>query len=228
MQRIAPELAKTSGTLVDIVSKAWTSNTEPPFIRRRREATNAESDYRTAVRSLDRHRLKLEERIEETLKALQTWESDRLHAVKSGTPINDRFVILSSPPLTHYQVLLQYQGSISNLRKSYEASTDRSSTLISAYNPDSDLKALIERYRTGPFRPKAYVFESVTHEEGDSAFGIDLKKWAEGGWSSDEVRRDSLPPVLTTLLNALNAQYGNIPDDSGQWPVSCLILSEFG
>jgi len=64
------------------------------------------------------------------------------------------------------------------------------------------------------------VFESVTHEEGDVVFGIDLKKWAEGGWSNDEVRRDTLPPVLTTLLNALNAQYGKISDDSGQ----CKLL----
>ncbi|KAF9646360.1 hypothetical protein BDM02DRAFT_3099970 [Thelephora ganbajun] len=193
LQRIAPEIAKTSGSFVDIVSKAWASSAEPPFIRCRREAANAEAEYRKAVRALDRHRLKLEEKIEETLKALQTWESDRLHAVKSA--------------------LLQYQGSISSLRKSYEASADRSSTIISAYNPDSDLKALIERYRTGPFRPRAHVFESITHEEGDSVFGIDLRKWAEGGWGSDEIRRDSLPPVLTTLLNALNVQYGKIPDD---------------
>jgi hypothetical protein len=78
---------------VDIVSKAWT-NAEPPFIRYRREATNAENEYRKAVRTLDRHRLKLEERIEETLRTLQGWESDRLHAVKSGTRVIDRFVTL--------------------------------------------------------------------------------------------------------------------------------------
>ena len=60
------------------------------------------------------------------------------------------------------------------------------------------------------------MFESVTHEEGGAVFGIDLRKWVEGGWGSDEVRRDSLPPVLTTLLNALNAEYGDIPDDLGQ------------
>ena len=82
---------------MDIVSKAWASSAEPPFIRRRREATNAEAEYRKAVRSLDRHRLKLEERIEESLKVLQNWESGRLHAVKSGTPVHDRFSTLSSP-----------------------------------------------------------------------------------------------------------------------------------
>lgn len=113
-----------------------------------------------------------------------------------------------------FEVLLQYQGSIANLRKSYDASADRSSTLISAYNPDSDLKALMERYRTGPFRPKAYVFESVAHEEADVVFGIDLRKWVEGGWGNDEVRRDTIPPVLTTLLDALESRYEDISDDS--------------
>ena len=117
--------------------------------------------------------------------------------------------------LTHPQALLQYQGSIANLRKSYDASAERSSIIISAYNPDSDLKALMERYRTGPFRPKAHVFESITHEEGDAVFGIDLRKWAEGGWGSDEVRKDSLPPVLTTLLTTLGDAYGDCSDDTG-------------
>ena len=61
------------------------------------------------------------------------------------------------------------------------------------------------------------MFESVTHEEEDSVFGIDLRRWAEGGWGSDEVRKDTLPPILTMLLNDLNAHYGEIADDSGLW-----------
>jgi hypothetical protein len=72
---------------VDIVSKAWGTNAEPPFIRYRREATLAETEYRKAIRTLDRRRLRLEELIEETLKALQKMESDRLHAVKSGAQL---------------------------------------------------------------------------------------------------------------------------------------------
>jgi hypothetical protein len=66
-------------------------------IRRRREATTAEADYRKAARALDQHRLKLEEKIEGLLKALQTWEFDRLHAVKSGTQAVDCFVALNPP-----------------------------------------------------------------------------------------------------------------------------------
>jgi hypothetical protein len=97
LQLIAPELVKTSGTFVDIVSKAFASSAEPPFIRRRREATFAEAEYRKAIRILDRHRLKLEERIEGTLKEIQTWENSRLHAVKSGTQILDQFDTPSPP-----------------------------------------------------------------------------------------------------------------------------------
>lgn len=64
------------------------------------------------------------------------------------------------------------------------------------------------------------MFESIAHEEADVVFGIDLRKWAEGGWGSDEVRRDTIPPVLTALLNSLNAEYAEIADDAG-W---CKLL----
>jgi hypothetical protein len=58
---------------------------EPPYLRLRNESDEADKAYRVGVRKLDRHRLGLEERIEETLKILQRWESERLAAVKTGT-----------------------------------------------------------------------------------------------------------------------------------------------
>ena len=69
---------------VNIVSKVIKDNTEPPYIRARREAEEADKTYRTAIRQLDRQRLGLEERIEDTLKLLQKFELERLRAVKSG------------------------------------------------------------------------------------------------------------------------------------------------
>jgi hypothetical protein len=76
---------KTSSSFVNIVSKALTSGpAEPPFLRLRREAEAANKEYRNAVRLLDRQRLGLEERIEDLLKALQQWETDRLHRIKTG------------------------------------------------------------------------------------------------------------------------------------------------
>ncbi|KDR65726.1 hypothetical protein GALMADRAFT_260135 [Galerina marginata CBS 339.88] len=192
-------LLKKTGTFVSLVSKALnnsSANAEPAFIRARNDADDADKAYRIGVRRLDRHRLALEERIEETLKLLQRWESERLRAVKT--------------------VLLQYQGTLSNLPKSMEPPIERSATLIASYQPESDLTALIERYRTGPFRPDPQIYESVAHDESDVVFGIDLRKWAEGGWyalTQGDEKKELIPPVLTALLNGLDAAYERVPND---------------
>lgn len=104
--------------------------------------------------------------------------------------------------------------------KSLEPSNERSSTLIAAYQPESDLTALIERYRTGPFRPDAQVYESVSHDESDVLFGIDLRKWAEGGWSvssPSEEKKEAIPPVVDVLLRGLLESYTRLSDDNGEF-----------
>ncbi|KXN86633.1 Rho-GTPase-activating protein 8 [Leucoagaricus sp. SymC.cos] len=193
-----PEIVKRTGAFVNLVSKALVANAsgEPAYVRARQEAEEADRAYRIAVRKLDRQRLGLEERIEETLKLLQRWESERLRAVKT--------------------VLLQFQGTLANLPKAINPSIERQATLIAAYQPESDLTALIERYRTGPFRPDPQVYESVAHEESDVVFGIDLRKWTEGGWftlTSGAEKKDTIPPVITALLNALNDAYTKMEND---------------
>ena len=210
---------KRTGNFVNLVSKAFNANNnEPAHARARREAEEADKAYRVAVRALDRKRLGLEERIEETLKTLQRWEIERLRAVKTGKRI-------SNPPLLVYNssffslVLLQYQGTLANLPKSLEASMDRSSTLVASFQPESDLTALMERYRTGPFRPDPQVYESAIHYECDVVFGIDLRKWAEGDWhalSTGEKNKELVPAVLTALLEGLNIAYRKLPNDSGK------------
>ncbi|KAJ7077876.1 hypothetical protein B0H15DRAFT_557408 [Mycena belliarum] len=193
----ADNLIKRTNTFVNLVSKALSNqNSAPAYIKARNEAEEADHAFRVATRKLDRQRLGLEERIEETLKMLQRWEIERLRAVKT--------------------VLLQYHGTLSTLPKSLEPSAERSATLIAAYLPESDLNALIERYRTGPFRPEAQVYESVSHIETDVVFGIDLRRWAEGGWdtvSSGEPRKNDVPPVVPALLGALTEAYGRLPND---------------
>jgi len=79
-------LLKRTGTFVSLVSKALnnSSNSEPAYLRARSDADEADRTYRVAVRRLDRQRLGLEERIEEILKLLQRWETERLRAVKTG------------------------------------------------------------------------------------------------------------------------------------------------
>jgi hypothetical protein len=159
------------------------------------------------VRKLDRQRLGLEEYIEDALKNLQRWEAERLQAVKT--------------------VLLQFHGTLSNLPRALEAPIERSASHIAAYLPDSDLSALIERYRTGPFRPQPEVYESVAHDESDVFFGIDLRRWSEGGWNSlhGEIQNKPLvPPVLTTLLDGLTQAYPQLQNDVGESAV--LLASE--
>ncbi|KIY65071.1 hypothetical protein CYLTODRAFT_379951 [Cylindrobasidium torrendii FP15055 ss-10] len=192
-------LFKRTNNFVSLVSKALAANDgHAPHLKARRDAEEADKAYRVAIRKLDRQRLSLEERLEETLKTLQRWELERLRAIKT--------------------VLLQYQGIIANLPKSLEPSTERSSTIISAYQPESDVIALIERYRTGPFRPDAQVYESVSHDESDVLFGIDLRKWAEGGWTlaaspEEPKKEDIIPPVLEALLKGVSEAYARLPDD---------------
>ncbi|KAJ3551510.1 hypothetical protein NP233_g13067 [Leucocoprinus birnbaumii] len=193
-----PEIVKRTGAFVNLVSKALATNGsgEPAYVRARQEAEEANRAYRVAVRKLDRQRLGLEEKIEETLKLLQRWESERLRAVKT--------------------VLLQFQGTLANLPKAVDPSIERQATLIAAYQPESDLTALVERYRTGPFRPDPQVYESIAHEETDVVFGIDLRKWAEGGWfnvTSGEEKKEIIPLVVNALLSALNEAYAKMEKD---------------
>jgi hypothetical protein len=204
----AGNFIKRSNGFLNVVSKALTTNSsasaEPPHVRARLEADDADREYRVGVRKLDRQRLGLEERIEDTLRSLQRWETERLRAVKT--------------------VLLQFHGTLSNLPRALEGPLERSASHIAAYLPDSDLSALIERYRTGPFRPHPQVYESVAHDESDVLFGIDLRRWFEYGWSSphDEAQNKLLvPPVLTTLLDGLTQAYLKLPNDLGE-SVVCL------
>ena len=79
------KLLKRTNTFVNLVSKVISGNGEPGYIKAREDAKVADQAYRVAARNLDRQRLVLEDRIEDTLHTLQRWEVDRLRAVKSGT-----------------------------------------------------------------------------------------------------------------------------------------------
>ena len=198
---VANNLIKRSNNFLNVVSKALAANanTEPPVVRTRLDAEAADREYRISVRKLDRQRLGLEERIFDTLKSLQRWEMERLYAVKA--------------------VLLQFHGTLANLPRALESPLERSASHIAAYLPDSDLSALIERHRTGPFRPQPQVYESVAHEESDVLFGIDLRRWSEGGWDAlhgEAQNKPQIPPVLTALLDGLQQAYSKLPNDDGE------------
>ena len=82
---MADNLLKRSGTLANFVMKQIkNTNNAPPYVKARQDAHEADEAYKNAVRLLDRQRLALEDRIEETLKLLQKWELDRLRIIKDG------------------------------------------------------------------------------------------------------------------------------------------------
>ncbi|CCO28439.1 Rho-GTPase-activating protein 8 [Rhizoctonia solani AG-1 IB] len=194
----ASNVIKRSGTMMNFIQRAVknvNSPAEPPHIRARNEADAAEHAYRTGIRVLDKQRLGAEEKVEEALKVLNKWEIERLRVVKT--------------------VLQQYQAALSSLPNALNASIARSKPLIDAFTPETDATALIERARTGPFRPTAHLFENRQLGEyiTDGHFGLDLGKWGAAAWGEGEAAPDAIPSVITALIGALEAKYPSLASD---------------
>ena len=62
------------------------------------------------------------------------------------------------------------------------------------------------------------MYESISHDESDVVFGIDLRRWADSAFwnaASPGEKREEAPPVLTALLGALFEAYPKLPSDAG-------------
>ena len=116
-------------------------------------------------------------------------------------------------------VLTHYHAALAKLSQSYNTTGEKVEMLITAFQPEQDVKVLIERYRTGPFRPVAQVYESIAHDESDVVFGIDLRKWADSAYwnvsTPGEPKKEEIPPVLASLLAGLVEAYPKLPNDMG-------------
>ncbi|WVR08274.1 hypothetical protein IAU60_005321 [Kwoniella sp. DSM 27419] len=171
---------------------------EPAHVRLRREATKADESYKEGVRSAEERRLEMEEEIERGLRLWERWERERLAAVKSV--------------LKHYEeALAKLPAKLGELQRS-------TALTVEAFNPEADIKALIEGNRTGPFRPQPHVYESLESDVPDVNFGIDLRRWSgEHGWkslvNSTPRAKGSIPEALEALLRALNDMYSGVTDD---------------
>lgn len=174
----------------------------PLHVRARHEADHIEGVYRTAVRKLDRTRMRMEEVVQDGLGVLQRWEADRLAAIRT--------------------VLREYQRLAAALPAALQPSFETSDLLLDAYSPAADLDALIQRYRTGNFRPQVDTYEPFADGRVDVVFGGDVFRWAESvGWKlpgeKEQETEDGelLPPVVRALLARLTAGYPELPDDDG-------------
>jgi hypothetical protein len=89
---------------------------------------------------------------------------------------------------------------------------------VEAFNPEADIKALIEGNRTGGYRPRTHIYDSIESDIPDVNFGIDLRRWAgEHGWRSamhaPKREKGAFPEVLQGLLTGLSSVYAGIPEE---------------
>ena len=113
-------------------------------------------------------------------------------------------------------VLQQYGEAMARLSPRLSALTESTALSIEAFNPDADLKALIEGNRTGPFRPQPHTYDSI--DMPDVHFGIDLRRWSgELGWkgmmNAPPRPKGSIPEVLDVMLRCMREMYKGLPDD---------------
>lgn len=108
--------------------------------RIRREAKEADARYKTAVRQMDLLRCQLEEAVMEHLRFMEKCETDRVKAIKS--------------------VILDFSGAVSNIVPSLQKAMDQIEMLQESVLPATDLRYLIENYRTGSYVPKVITYES--------------------------------------------------------------------
>lgn len=66
-------------------SQSGGNQQELVHVKARREAKIADEDYRKALEKLERMRLAIEEKLEVGMNQWESWERERLNAVKTGT-----------------------------------------------------------------------------------------------------------------------------------------------
>ena len=113
-------------------------------------------------------------------------------------------------------MLKQYGDAIAQHAPRISALTESTALSVEAFNPEADIKALIEGNRTGPFRPQPHTYDSV--DMPDVNFGIDLRRWSgELGWkgmmNTPQRAKGAVPEVLEVMLRCLGEMYQQLPDD---------------
>jgi hypothetical protein len=131
------------------------------------------------------------------------------------------FLACAGSPADKVAVLKQYEDALARLPGRLADLQSGTSLSVEAFNPEADIKALIEGNRTGPFRPQPHVYESIESDIPDVNFGIDLRKWAgDQGWrasiSAPPRPKGAIPEVLEALLKALNEMYAEAQDEGEQ------------
>ncbi|KAL7424901.1 Rho-GTPase-activating protein 8 [Cryptotrichosporon argae] len=194
----AAQAAQAASLLKSYLPASLAASDEPAHVRLRREAGKADEVYRNGVRAAEEKRLEMEEKIERGLRVWERWERERLAVVKT--------------------VLKQYEEALAKLPARLVELQKGTTLSVEAFNPEADIKALIEGSRTGPYRPRPHIYESIESDLPDVNFGIDLRRWAgDIGWksriSAPTRPKGAVPEVLEALLDAVQDMYADIPHD---------------
>lgn len=162
---------------------------ETPAERTRREALEADEKYKQGVRKLDQTRCLLEEAIIEHLRYLERCELDRLKAIKT--------------------IILDFSGTISNVIPSLQSTVDKMMLFQETIQPASDLRYLLENYRTGGFVPKVVIYENYYNSSDEQTFGVDIEARARAD-------RKKVPAIITTILTFLDNRYPDLEGDEAR------------
>ena len=162
---------------------------ETPPERLRREAKESDERYKSGVRRLDSLRCNLEESMMDHLKFLERCELDRLKAIRS--------------------VILDFSGAISNSIPSFQSQVDNMMLYQETIQPLSDLRYMLENYKTGMFVPKVTPYENYYGSVVDQTFGVDIEARARAD-------RKRVPLLLTTILTFLDTHYPDLEGDQAR------------
>ena len=75
--------------------------------------------------------------------------------------------------------------------------------------PLSDLRYLLENYRTGQFVPKVTVYENYYNQVDEQSFGVDIEARAKAD-------RKRVPLLITTILTFLDSHYPDLEGDEAR------------
>lgn len=161
-----------------------------------REVRELDQKYRKNVAILDNVRCEVEELIVGHLQFMERCELDRLKAVKA--------------------VMLDFLAALSNSVPAIQATVDKLLVYQESANPASDLRYIVESYRTGSFLPRVTVYDNYYSSADGTIFGMDLELRCRGD-------RKHVPYVVSTILSHLDLIYPKLENDDvrvGLWQVS--------
>ncbi|EEB08588.2 rho-type GTPase activating protein Rga8 [Schizosaccharomyces japonicus yFS275] len=159
---------------------------ETTLQRLEREAKEANSDYKSAVRDLDKTRTLLEENLFDHFVFLQSCVKERAGMVKD--------------------VFSNTSAVVSNVVPAMQATADQIGVFHEIIQPDAEVRFILESHATGPFLPHVEVHEDYYNNVDEQTFGVELDFLA---------RRDKkrVPLLISTILSYLDECYPAFESD---------------